>query len=443
MSVPALYDDDAEQAVLGAVMLDNALLDEIATMLAPDDFAREAWQLVFRAMLMLSAENQPIDTRTISNELRRENMLMRVGVANVAALDTMTPASASWRAYAGIVRDFSRRRATVAACMKTIEAVRDTSQAIVNVVGNAQETLAAVQDDKQAAEFVPFAKVLGDVFMALERKWEGKEKVVSIETGLSDLDRMTSGFRPGEMVVIGGIPGSGKTSFAMMTALRAAALEDAGPVLIFEQEMERDALVHRILSSDARVHGQRFRDYAFIPSDFARIAGSMERIHRAKLDIECADSFTVHDIRARCRRAAMHFKRNPSVVVIDYLQAMASANTDPRASEEAHVREFAMGAKRIAMEFGCVVIALSQLNRKYEDRADKRPSVGDLRGSGAVAAWADAVLLVYRDGLSDGKEQGEGECEIIVGKNRHGPPGSVKVKFDGTFTTFRDATGQR
>lgn len=442
MSLAPLWDDDAEQAVLGAVMLDGALLDEIATMLTPDDFAREAWQLVFRAMLSLSNAREPIDTRTLTDQLRKDGVLMRVGVANVAALDTMTPASTSWKAYAGIVRDFALRRRTVAVCMSAIESIRDTGQSVVNVVGSAETQLAELMSGRITEEFVPFRQVLQEEFLILERDFEGKDKPPGIMTGIRKLDDMTTGFKPGDLVIVAGTAGAGKTAFAINTAVATAVRAETGHVIVFEQEMNRTSLFRRIMSGEGNIDNQRLFTGHLIPSDFGRVTNAIHRIMNGKIDLKCAHGVTVFDVRARCRRAVQKFGK-VSLVVVDYLQIMRSLNPDPRANEEQKVREFAQGMKSIAREFNCVVMALSQLNRDNEKAADKRPTLGGLRGSGAIAAEADTVLLFHRPAATEVGGPPETEGEINIAKQRSGPTGPVKVLFHGPFTTFKDHPDQR
>ena len=202
--------------------------------------------------------------------------------------------------------------------------------------------------------------------------------------------------------------------------------------------MEDEQVMHRAIAAEARVRAIKFRDYDFSGADFPRVSASMNRIYQANIDIQGGRQFTLHEVRARCRRARLHFKKNPSLVVVDYLQALESTSPDPRESEEAQIRGFAKGLKSIALEFKCVVLALSQLNRKYEDRSDKKPSIGDLRGSGQIAAWADAVLLLHRPGLTEGDHESTGECEVIIAKHRYGATGKVSVTFEGEFTAFSD-----
>lgn len=427
-------DADAERAVLGAVLLDNVVMDDALDVLCPDDFGIERHAVVYAAMSALAAERAAIDYLTLGDRLRATGDLQRIGgLAAIAGLDAHVPASGNWRRYAEVVRDLAIRRRAIAVLTEGIERLTDPTCKAVDALGDVEQALSRVQD-KQTVEAIPaFSQVISDRFRALEALYDRAEEITGVPCGIESLDRVTAGWQANDLVIVAGRPSSGKSLAAMTFAM--AAVGKSLPVLVFSQEMSRDQLVNRILAGEAQVDATKFRTGKFTNADFARMANAAERIHRRPLWIDERAGLSVPQIRARVRRVT-HKHGKLAMVVVDYLQIMRS--TDPRKNREQQVAEFAQGLKMLAREFQIPVIALAQVGRESEKRADKRPMMSDLRESGAIEAEADTVIFVHRPEMYDQSPDVKGVAEFIVAKHRAGSTGMVKAKFDGIHCTFRD-----
>lgn len=436
MSRTPLHDDEAEQSVLGSVLLTPSVMDDLSTVLLPSDFGREAFSLIFAAMVELHASREPIDYVTVCDQLKRANAFDRAGgLSRLVGLDTMVPSSGNWRKYADTVRDLALRRSMVEACMVAIDNVRDLERRFVDVMGDAEQSFEAVATRQGVASIPSFSQVLGEEFIALETLWKRGDDITGIPTGIHEFDRLTAGYQKGDLVTVAGVPGSGKTAFAVNSAIYAATQPGAKPVVIFSQEMSRSSLIRRILSGEARIDGQRFKTGKFMESDFARIANAMDRIHRAPIFIHDVAGMTVHDMRAICRRIVSKHGEIGKVVV-DYIQIMQSSDQRAQRQEHEKITEYARGLKRLAREFGCPVVALSQLTKELEKRPDKRPMLNDLFGSGAIRAESDIIVLLYRDELYNKDTDDKGIAEIDIAKHRAGSLNRIRAKFDAQFTLF-------
>jgi len=436
MSRATLHDDESEQSVLGAVLLQPGIMDDLSTVLTAADFGREAFGLIFAAMAELHADRQPIDYVTVCDALKRANAFERAGgLARLVGLDAMVPSSGNWRRYAETVRDLSLRRSMIEACMVAVDNARNLERRFVDVLGDTEQSFAAVATRQGVASIPSFSESLGEEFVALEKLWERGDDITGVPTGVDEFDRLTAGYQKSDLITIAGVPGSGKTAFAINSALHAAMQPSASPVVVFSQEMSRSSLLRRILSGEARIDGQKFRNGKFADSDFARIAHAMERIHRAPLFVHDVSGMTVHEMRGICRRIASKHGALGEVVV-DYIQIMQPSDPRARANENDRITEYARGLKRIAREFCCPVVALSQLTKEIEKRPDKRPTLNDLLGSGSIRAESDLVVLLYRDELYNKDTEDNGVAEIEIAKHRAGPLARVRARFDAQYTLF-------
>ncbi len=427
-------DLDSERAALGGIFLSPETLTDVAAMLTPEDFSRDAHGLVFRAMLTLQSKGEPIDYLTVVGALKSTGDLDRAGgLALIAGLDASVPASANLTAYANKVRDASLRRRLVQTCMQIVNEARDATAPIADTIGRAEEAIHKAADaGSSRVTLVPIRAAVVREFAALEKLYERQTDVTGLETGLRDLDLMTTGLQNGDLVILGGRPSMGKTACAMGIATHVA-VSTSRPVLVFEQEMSEGSLVRRIFSSEGRVDGTRLRTGKFIDSDWPRLARAAEMAAKTNLIVDDSAGVTLMEIRARARRIRQ--KHGPiALVMVDYIGLLRAA--EPSQPREQQVADFTRGLKALARELKCPVLALSQLNRELEKRADKRPTMSDLRESGAIEQDADVVIFAYRDEVYNAKSEDAGIAELIIAKQRNGPIGTVRVAFQKDYARF-------
>ena len=442
MSMDGLYDLDAEVAVLGSVFLDPAIVDDVLEELVPTDFQADRHGVVLEAMKVCTTDGAAVNAVNVTAALRSLGMLDRAGGEGaVGLLDVYVPASGNWRAYAKIVRDFAIRRRLVAAATNAIADARDTTRKIQDVLGVTEQAIQAVGERTNTRGPVRFRDALAFEWKGIEALYERGSKMTGVTTGLAELDRMTAGLQRSHLIVLAGRPSMGKSALAFNIAVNAAmSLKPGeGSVAAFSLEMGQAELVRRILSSESRVDGGRFRDGQFTEVDWPKMANACNRIVGMSMWLDTREGLSLHDVRSALRRIKSKDGRI-ALCVIDYLQIMRPDEAENRTQE---VTNLAIGAKRLAKEFDCPVIALSQLNRGLEQRSDKRPMMSDLRESGAIEQEADVCAFVYRDDYYSKDSPDAGISEVIIGKQRGGPTGTVRVAFDKQFTLFRDLPEQR
>lgn len=439
MSTDGLYDLDAEEAVLACMFQQPHVADEIAQLVAPNDFQSDRHGVVFAACLDCIRGAIETNAVNVSAALKEAGTMERAGGPGAVTLLEMGAAglSSSWARYAEIVRELAVRRRLVMAATNAIADARDQSKKLSDVLAASEAAIQAVGERAQARGPVMFRDALTKEWDALDALYQRESKITGVPSGLTELDALTAGFQKSHLIIVAGRPSSGKTAasfgFGMSAALSLP--EDAGVVVMFSLEMAQSELVRRALSSEARIDGTRFRNGRFSESDWPRMANACDRIVRARMLLDDREGLTIHDMRSELRRARTRYGRI-AMVVIDYLQIMkADADVDNRAQA---VAALAAGGKRLAKEFECPVIALSQLNRGVESRTDKRPMMSDLKESGGIEESADVVILLYRDEYYDPNSKDAGIAELIIGKQRGGPTGTVRVAFDKQFTLFRD-----
>lgn len=438
MSADALYDLDAEVAVIGSVFINPDVADDVLEVLDPADFQSDRYGVVLAAIKACADASVAVNPVNIVAALNEAGTLARAGgVAHVSTLDTYVPASGNWRSYARIVRDYAVRRRLIAAATQAISDARDTTRKVTDVIASAEAAIQLVGERTGVRKPVLFREAMYAEWKELEALNQRGTSMTGISSGIAELDRMTAGFQRSHMIVVAGRPGSGKSAAAFGFAVQAAmALKpEDGAVACFSLEMSQSEILRRILSSQAKVDGGRFRDGQFAHADWAKMANTTNSLVNIPLWLDSREALTLHDIRSECRRIRTKSGR-VAMVVIDYLQIMRG---DPDAENRTQeVSQLAVGAKRLAKEFDCPVIALSQLNRGLESRSDKRPIMADLRESGAIEQEADLVMFVYRDEMYDANSADAGTAEFIIGKQRGGPTGTVRVAFEKSYTLFRD-----
>jgi replicative DNA helicase len=427
---------EAEQAVLGGLLLDNSTWDSIADRLRAEDFYRRDHQQIFTGIAELSARSEPSDAVTLAEYLAAKGLADETGgLAYLAGLARDTPTAANIRAYADIVRERSLLRQLIRVSGEVAaSAYESEGRTAADLVDEAERRVfeIAEQGRRTGSGFVQLHDILGATIDRLDLLQQNQGQLTGVSTGYHDLDTMTAGLQPGDLIIVAGRPSMGKTTLALNIA-ENAAIGAAIPVAVFSMEMSRDQLAMRMISSLGRVDQSHLRTGNFGDEDWARINGAIAQMKTAPIYIDDSGALTPTEVRARARRLKRE-KGSLGLIVIDYLQLMQVPGTKENRATE--ISEISRSIKSLAKELGVPVIALSQLNRNLEQRPDKRPKMADLRDSGSIEADADLVVFIYRDEVYNEDSQDKGTAEIIVAKQRNGPIGTVRLTFLGKYTRF-------
>jgi replicative DNA helicase len=428
----------AEQAVVGGLMLDNAAWDQVADRVVEEDFYRRDHRLIFAAIRSLAENGKPFDVVTLSEQLKRNDELESIGgLAHLGMLAKNTPSAANIKAYADIVRERSVLR-------QLIRVGTDIANSGFQTEGREARELLDEAEKRvfQIAEqgargnrgFTSIKDLLTKAVDRIDMLFQQDSPFTGAPTGFSDFDEMTSGLQPSDLVIVAGRPSMGKTTFAMNIA-ENVAIKTRLPVAVFSMEMPGDQLAMRMMSSLGRVDQHRVRTGRLHDDDWPRITSAVSLLADAPLFIDDTPALTPMDLRARARRL-MREHHKLGLIVIDYLQLMqVPGNKENRATE---ISEISRGLKALAKELSVPVIALSQLNRSLEQRPNKRPVMSDLRESGAIEQDADLIVFIYRDEVYNEDSPDKGTAEIIIGKQRNGPIGTTRLTFLGQYTRFEN-----
>lgn len=447
---------EAEQSVLGGLMLDNQRYDAVAEALSSTDFYRESHRLIYEMMTKLAGAGQPLDIITLSEELDRHELLERVGgLPYLSEMATHTPSASNIGAYAKIVRERSTLR-------QLIHAANEISRSSQNPAGLdsddllqlAERRVAQIAEDRpKQGGFLDVNALLKTSVEKIDKRFRSGEDITGLSSGLADLDKRTSGWQPGEMVVLAARPSMGKTALAL-NFIEAAIMTQDSPALVFSMEMPADALVMRMLSSLGRIEADKLRNGTLTEDDWPKLSTAVAKIKDKPLYIDDTPGLTPQEVRARVKRQVrthqlalqqkspnmpleeLEAKSMPSVIMLDYLQLMQVAGRSEGRTQE--ISEISRSLKALAKEYSCPVIALSQLNRGVEQRPNKRPMNSDLRESGAIEQDADVILFIYRDEYYNEESPDKGVAELIIGKQRNGEIGTTKAAFIGKFTRFEN-----
>ena len=426
------HDREAEQSVLGALMLDQNAVAQVRDQLEPADFYEERHGHVFRAAVTLSDRGEPIDIVTLRNELERNGTLARSGgVDYLSELSTVTPAATSVRHYAEIVIEHAVRRRLVGAGSQIAQMGFDDGMTAQEATDRAEQAVFGIATTRRVAEAVHIAPILKDTWTQLEAFLGKKAVVTGVPTNFGELDKISQGLQSGELIILAARPSVGKTSFALNIARNASVLARQA-VVIFSLEMSKDSLVQRLLCSEASVDSFLLKTGQADAGVFQRIARAMDKLTQAELWIDDTPGLTINALRARARR--MKAQHDIRLIVVDYLQLMHGGRTESRVQE---VSDISAGLKSIAKELSVPVLALSQLSRESERRTDRRPQLSDLRDSGSIEQDADIVLFLYREGMHK-PDVDKSRTELIVAKNRNGPTDDIELVFVPEQTVFRE-----
>ena len=431
---------EAEQSVLGGLLLDNTAWDRIADLIGTDDFYRQDHQYIFGAISRLVDASKPADAVTVFEALRNTGRAEQAGgLVYLNSLAQNTPSAANIRRYAELVRERSVLRRLVTAGDEIATSAlnpagRDTKQ----ILDEAETKVFQIAEEGARGRqgFIEIQPLLTRVVERIQELFEraNPSDVTGVPTGFADLDSKTSGFQAGDLIIIAGRPSMGKTALALNIA-EHVAIDQGMPVAVFSMEMGASQLALRMLSSVGKLDQQRLRTGRLQDDDWPRLTTAIQKMHEAPLYIDETAAMTSIDLRARARRLARTCGRL-GLIIVDYLQLMsASSAGENRATE---ISEISRGLKALAKELAVPVVALSQLNRTVETRVDKRPVMSDLRESGAIEQDADVILFIYRDEVYNPDTTDKNIAEIIIGKQRNGPIGRLNLRFDGQYTKFEN-----
>jgi replicative DNA helicase len=427
---------EAEESVLGGIMLDNAALDRVVELVQPDDFYRGAHRKVYRAMLALSERSEPVDLITLSEILKARGELAEIGGDPfLAELTERVPTAANVAHHARIVRERSIVRGLIEAATEIASRGYQSADRVDELLDRAEQLIFGIQERKVKPAFSRIAEILVGSIKTIERLYEQKQAVTGVPTGFADLDNLTSGFQPSDLVIVAGRPSMGKTAFCLGIAQHAAMHADTG-VAVFSLEMAKEQLAMRMLCSEARVDLARVRTGHLSDREFPKLAMAAGRLADAPIYIDDTPALSVLELRAKARR----LKRDPAaklgLVVVDYIQLMRSS--EGRDNREQEISEISRSLKALAKELQVPVVALSQLNRQVENRNPPIPRLADLRESGAIEQDADVICFLYREEYYVEDTDKRGVAEVIVAKQRNGPIGNVELTFLKEFTRFEN-----
>ncbi|NNC96998.1 MAG: replicative DNA helicase [Gammaproteobacteria bacterium] len=430
---------EAEQSVLGGLMLENDAWNEVGEKLMAGDFYRQDHAKIFAAIAHLAELSEPFDVITVSDYLEKNNELSQVGgLAYLGQLVKDTPSAANIKAYAKVVTERSTLRALIKVGSSITSSAYETEgREIKHLVDDAERMVfnIAERNSRSGKSYVEVKNVLGPVFNRLKELEQSDSQYTGLVTGFTEFDNLTSGLQKGDLIIVAGRPSMGKTTLAVNMA-EHAAIGLGESVVIFSMEMSSEQLVMRMISSLGRINQTRLRAGRLQPEDWNSVSSAMSLLKKSKIFIDDTPAMSPNEIRARARRIKR--EHGLGLVMVDYLQLMqVQGGSENRATE---ISEISRSLKALARELEVPVIALSQLNRSVEQRQDKKPVLSDLRESGAIEQDADVITFIYRDDFynKDPSNPRKGQADIIIGKQRNGPTDTVVLKFLGEYTKFEN-----
>ncbi|MTI80667.1 MAG: replicative DNA helicase [Firmicutes bacterium] len=422
---------DAEQSVLGAMLLDKEAVFKVMGIIKPDDFYRDSHREIYQVILDLVDKGSPVDMITVSEELRQNGGLERVGgVSYVATLSSLVPTTANVEYYARIVEEKSLLRMLIQLSNK-VSTMGYEGEDVGELMGQVEKSLTELSNRQQSDALTPVNEILLKIFEYIEAIQNNNGDTTGVSTGFIDFDKMTTGLQKSDLIILAARPSMGKTTLALMMALNAAVRGHAS-VAVFSLEMSKDQLVQRMLCAEAMVDQHKMRTGSLQTEDWERLTEVAGYLAEAPLYIDDTAAISVREIRAKARR--LQGEKGLDLIIIDYLQLMqGDRRSDSRQQE---IAEISRNLKGLAKELNVPVVALSQLSRAVEQRQDKRPIMSDLRESGGIEQDADIIMFIYRDEYYNPESEKKGISEIIIAKQRNGPVGTVELGFFEEYTKF-------
>jgi len=438
------YSPEAEKATLGAVFVDNAVLGALLDLLEPMDFYVTAHRLMFESMVRVSSQGLPTDPVTVGNDLKDNGNLEKAGgVMAISELMDAVAVTANVEHYAAIVREKAAIRRVISTSQSLAAEGLAGVDDVTDYLDAAERAIHDATNTKQSTDYVSFAQSAPDVFKSVEQACQRGDRMSGHTSGFDEIDKMTNGFRKGELIIVAGRPAMGKTTLGVNIATNLTQ-QTGKASIVFSLEMGREELVKRVMCSEGGINAQNMRSNNLSPDDMRKMVKVTAEVSQHPIYFFDKSPMTPYDIRSKSRRLAKD--HDLGVIVVDYLQLMSSRQTKGGgrqiSNREQEIADISRSMKSLAKELEVPVIALSQLNRGLESRPDKRPKMSDLRESGAIEQDADLIMFVYRDEVYHPDTDSEGIAEIIIAKQRSGPIGTVKLKFWGQYNRFDNLAEQ-
>jgi len=434
------HSSDAEEYIIGSVLLENSSLDTIIQIISPEDFYSERNRIIFEEMISLREKGLPVDYVSLTETLSTKKLLDSVGgVAYVSQIADRIPTTANIEYYAKLVKDKSILRSLIIAANSIVKLAREPFEDVSEAVEASEQLVFSINKDLNTAGrgLIKIGSLVPEIYSNLTRISKGELSQVGIPSGFADLDTLLMGLHPSDLIIIAGRPSMGKTSLALNISQYIACIEKI-PVALFSLEMSREQIVIRLLASEAKIDQTRVRSGYLHGEEWNSLLEAASIVSEAPLYIDDTPAITSMELRSKLRRLASN--EGLGAVVVDYLQLMSSKRRID--SREQEISEISRSLKAIAKEFNVPVVALSQLNRKVEEREDKRPHMSDLRESGAIEQDADVICFIYRDEVYNESSDEKGLAEILVAKHRNGPTGKVNLRWFAEFTKFENYSGR-
>lgn len=435
------YNLEAEESVLGSMLISKEAIISVLEILSEDDFYRNSNALIFKSIKELFSFGEPVDVITVSDYIKKKDLFDEVGGSTyIHSLISNMPLASNAQHYAQIVKHHSVLRKLIYAATEIAAISYEVPEDLYATVDKAQQLIFSIyQDlntDRKSSKFTAIKDLLSEVYEELANLYDKKSKITGITTGFIDLDKITSGLQNSDLIIIASRPGMGKTSFALSIARNAAMIEKV-PVAIFSLEMSKDQIAQRLMCAESRIDLHRLRSGNLRDDEWVKLAGAIENLAQCKIYIDDAAFLTIMDLRSRARMLASSY--GIKLLIVDYLQLLQSG-VNYKENRVLEVTEISRNLKSIAKELQIPVIAISQLSREVEKRERKKPVLADLRESGAIEQDADLVLFIYREDYYDKEVKDQVFTEINIAKHRNGPTGIVKLKFLEEYTLFVNAT---
>ncbi|WP_297568779.1 replicative DNA helicase [uncultured Anaerovibrio sp.] len=427
---------DAEQAVLGAMLIKKEAIAEVSQLLRPEDFYRDAHKIIYEAMLTLFNRNEPADIVTVTNYLNNESQLDKVGgIAFVTALANVVPTAANVIYHANIVREKADLRHLINTATDIAGMAYEAADDVADVIDKSEKMIMEVANRQNVSAFTPMKDIVIETFDKINLLYESKGGLTGIPSGFRDLDALTSGLQASDLILVAARPSMGKTAFTLNIAANVA-LKSKKTVAFFSLEMSKQQLVQRMLCSEGGIDSQKLKNGDLSNEDWDKLVRTADRVSSAPLYIDDTAGITVMELRSKARR--LKAEHGLDLIIIDYLQLMQGRGRGGSDNRQQEISEISRSLKAVARELNVPVIALSQLSRSVESRQIKRPMLSDLRESGSLEQDADIVMFLYREDYYDPETTNKNITEVIVAKHRNGPVDTIKMFFTKQFTRFND-----
>ena len=425
---------ESEQSILGSILLDKDAIITVSETIRPSDFYKEAHKIIYECMLKLSNKNEPIDLITLTEELKKQGHLDDVGgISYITSLSTIVPTTSNVKYYADIVKEKSVLRQLIKASNDIINLGYENSVKVEEVLERAEKRIFDISQEKASDDFKSINEVLVDAYDMIEKLYTNKSDVTGITTGFKDLNKNINGLQRTDLILIAARPAMGKTAFSLNLVQNAALKGDAS-VAVFSLEMSKDQLVQRMLAAQSHVELKKIKTGTLDENDWPRIIDAMAVLSNASIHIDDTPGIKISELRSKCRK--LKIEKGLDLILIDYLQLMEGEGNNESRQQE--IAKISRSLKIIAKELNCPVVALSQLSRAPEQRADHRPMLSDLRESGSIEQDADIVMFLYRDEYYHPDSESKNIGEVLIAKNRHGETGSVELVWLGEVQKFAD-----